>query len=53
MPLQFNPAQKPLAYDPSGAFIDLHGIRTGKGATAADIRANDYTKGMASTLRIA
>jgi glucose-6-phosphate isomerase len=27
MPLQFNPKQEPLAYDPSGVFIEEHGIR--------------------------
>jgi glucose-6-phosphate isomerase len=27
MPLQFNPKQQPLTYDPSGVFIDQHGIR--------------------------
>jgi glucose-6-phosphate isomerase len=27
MPLQFNPKQEPLSYDPSGVFIEEHGIR--------------------------
>src|SRR5687767_1751814 len=27
MPLQFNPKNEPIRYDPSGVFIDEHGIQ--------------------------